>query len=209
MYFGAPDSPSRARIYDHGAKWGWDVETMRFEVQQRKGNANDTFRALMKHTAEEDTNAPALLVKEAMLVMSVSQEKLDLRDTSQIDRQSLGPKWLRQAPPVAWYSELVATAGEPVERQARPQSTLEQSIAASCEQYGGNIGAMNLRAMAVEGCTLKQASEGYAMRCISKMTDVHRARAKQGLTEEQAARVDALYVKLTAKASQMAEVFWI
>lgn len=209
MYFGAPDSPSRVRIYDHGAKWGWDVETMRFEIQQRKRNANDTFRSLMKQTADEDTNAPALLVKEAMLVMSVSREKLDLRDTSQIDRQALGPKWLRQAPPVAWYSELVATAGEPVERQARPQSTLEQSIAASTEQYGGNIGAHCLRAMAVEGCTLKQAGESYAMRCISKMSDMHRARAKEGLTEAEAARVDALYVKLTRKASELAEHFWV
>ena len=209
MYFGAPESPTRARIYDHGAKLEWDVPTMRFEVQQRKQNANDTFRALVKQTQVEDEDLPLLLEAEANLVKAVSREKLDLRDTTGVDREALGGKWLRKAPRVGWYSEMVDAPGAPVERQARPVPTLEQSLKAMVDQYGGKAGAWVLQTMAIEGCTLKQASEALAMRCIGSMGDQHRVLAKGGLTEAQQAQLDKLYGKIAPEASRIAEHAWI
>ena len=204
-YFGASDSPTRARIYSHGAKWDWSIPDIRFEVQQRKRNADDTFRALINLTKDEDVTEPLFLAKEANLVMAVSREKLDLRDTTGVDRERLGGKWLRKAPPVAWYSELVDAPGAPVERRARPVPTLPQSMEACVEQYGGNAGAWILQTMAKEGCTFKQASEAFGMRCVARMRDMHRVKAKQGLTEAEGVRVDKLYAKLANDASRVAE----
>ena len=208
QYFGTPESPTRVRVYRHGVKLGWDVEDLRFEVQQRKRNADDTFRSMCRYTQKEATDLPLLLVKEPTFVKNVLMEKLDLRDTSQIDRQEIGGKWLRKAPPVDWYFDLVNAPEAPVERTARPQPSLAQSVRAGVDQYGGNGGAYLLRVMATEGATLKQASEAVGMRCIGKMTDQHRARAKEGLTPAQQAKVDRLYAKLTNEAAQLAEVFW-
>ena len=207
-YFGAPDSPTRARIYDHGVKHDWSVPTMRFEVQQRKRNADDTFRALAKQVQVEVNNGPLLLEQEANLVKAISREKLDIRDTTDIDREKLGGKWLRKAPRVGWYAEMVDAPGAPVERTARPVPTLLQSIKASVDQYGGNIGAWAIHGMALEGCTLKQAAELYVLRCIGSMGEQHRARAKAGLTEAQQAEVDKLYAKLTTRGSFLAEHLW-
>lgn len=204
-YFGASDSPTRARIYSHGAKWDWSIPDIRFEVQQRKRNADDTFRALINLTKDEDVNEPLFLAKEANLVMAVSREKLDLRDTTGVDRERLGGKWLRKAPPVSWYSELVDAPGAPVERRARPVPTLPQSMEAGVEQYGGNVGAWILQTMAIEGCTFKQASEAYGIRCVARMRDMHRQKAKQGLTEAQGVQLDKLYAKYANEASRHAE----
>ena len=207
-YFGATDSPTRARIYDHGAKHNWDVPTIRFETQQRKRNADDTFRFLVKQQEKELDNAPLLLAVEANVCKLVSKEKLDLRDTTGIDREALGGKWLRKAPRLSWYADLIDAPGEPVERRARPVPTLEQSMRAMADQYGGNAGAWIIQTMAIEGCTLKQAAEALAMRCIGRMGDQHRAKAKTGLTAEEQAVVDRLYPKLTKEAAKAAEHAW-
>ena len=207
-YFGATDSPTIGRIYRHGAKHEWSIDDIRFEVQQRKRNADDTFRALVKQLIQESANGPLLLEKEANLVKAISREKLDIRDTSAIDRELLGGKWLRKAPRASWYAELVDAPGAPIERTSRPVPTLNQSIKASVDQYGGNIGAWAIHGMASEGCTLKQAAELYVLRCIGSMGDQHRARAKVGLTEAQSAEVDRLYSKLTVRGSFLAEHLW-
>ena len=207
-YFGTPDSPTRARIYDHGAKQGWEIPTMRFETQQRKRNADDTFRFLVNQLNKEVDTEPLFLVTEANVVKSVSREKLDLRDTTDIDREALGGKWLRKAPRLGWYAELVDAPGAPVERRARPVPTLEQSMSAMADQYGGNVGAWILQTMATEGCTLKQASEALVMRCIGRMADQHRVKAKISLSAAEQAVVDKLYAKLTPEASKMAEHSW-
>lgn len=208
MYWGTPDSPSRIRVYDHGAKWEWPVETLRFEVQQRKRNADDTFRALVNAVKAEVDTQPLFLAGEANLVKAVKREKADLRDTTDVDREALGGKWLRKAPRLKWYAELVDAPGAPVERTARPVPTLGQSMDASIDQYGGNIGAWCLQTMALEGCTFKQAAEAYVLRAVGKMTDVHRQRAKTGLTEDQQRQLDKLYAKYTTEASRMAEHSW-
>lgn len=207
-YFGATDSPTIGRVYDHGAKWGWDIPTLRFEVQQRKQNANDTFRSLVKTVSKEDENLPLLLEGEASLCKAVCREKLDLRDTTGVDREALGGKWLRKAPRLGWYAELVDAPGAPVERQARPVPTLAQSNRAMVDQYGGKVGALGLQTMAVEGCTIKQAGEALLLRCIGSMSDQHRALAKQGLTPEEAARVDRLFAKYQPEGARLAEFAW-
>ena len=207
-YFGAPDSPTIARVYSHGGKQGWSVPDIRFEVQQRKRNADDSFRALVKQVQKEVDTEPLFLEREANVVKAISREKLDIRDTTGIDREALGGKWLRKAPRVGWYAEMVDAPGAPVERTARPVPTLMQSIKASVDQYGGNIGAWALQGMATEGCTLKQAAELYVLRCIGSMGEQHRARAKVGLTDAEQAQVDKLYAKLTVTGSFLAEHLW-
>ena len=204
-YFGTPDSPTRARIYDHGVKHDWSVESLRLEVQQRKRNADDTFRALYQQTKSEKEDCPLLLEKEANLVKAVSREKLDLRNTAGVDREKLGGKWLRKSPRVGWYAQLVDAPGAPVERRARPVPTLHQTLDASIEQYGGSIGAWIIQTMADEGCTLKQASELYGKHCIARMRDQHRQRAKVGLDERGQHEVDRIYARLAEKCSKWAE----
>lgn len=207
-YFGAPESPSRVRVYDHGAKWEWPMPSMRFEVQQRKQNANDTFRALVNSVRSEVDSEPLFLAAEANLVKSISREKLDLRDTAGIDREALGGKWLRKAPRLKWYAELVDAPDVPVERRARPVPTLNQTMDAMVEQYGGAAGAWVLRTMAEEGCTLKQASEALARRFIGRMGDQHRARGKSGLSEKDAVVYDKHFAKLQPESARMAEHCW-
>ena len=160
-------------------------------------------------TASEDTTEPLFLVNEATLCKNVLMEKLDLRDTTGIDRKQLAGHWLRKAPRVEWYHDLVNAPEAPVERSARPLPSLNKSVNAMSDQYGGNAGAWLMHVMAEEGATLKQASETLAMRLISRMKDSHRARAKEGLTAAQQAKVDKLYTKLTAEAAQLAESFWM
>lgn len=206
-YFGASDSPTIGRIYSHGAKHGWDIPDIRFEVQQRKRNADDTFRALVNRTKEELTEGPLLLVKEANLVMSVSGEKLDIRDTSGIDRHAVGGKWLRKAPRAAWYDELISEAAAPVERRSRPVPTLDQTVRAGIDQYGGAKGAWYLRLMATEGASLEDAFKALCMREIAQMKDAHRQRAMAGLNKKQAAKVNRDYARLTKEAAQMTELY--
>lgn len=207
-YFGAPDSPTRVRIYDHGVKHQWSVPTMRIETQQRKRNADDTFRSLVKSAIKEVDNEPLLLVGEANLVKAVSREKADLRDTTGIDREKMGSKWLRKAPRLSWYAELVDAPGAPVERRARPVPTLGQSVSAGVAQYGGKNAAWFLRGMAVEGATQDQVGAAYVERCAAVMTEEHRAMAKEGLTAEQQARVDELYAHFTHHGPLIAEHLW-
>ena len=76
---------------------------------------------------------------------------------------------------------------------------------AGVEQYGGNIGAWILQTMAIEGCTFKQASEAYGIRCVARMRDMHRQKAKQGLTEAQGVQLDKLYAKYANEASRVSE----
>ncbi len=207
-YFGAPDSPTIARIYRHGGKHGWVIDDVRFEVQQRKRNADDTFRALVKQLMAEEFDSPLLLTKEANVVKAISREKLDIRDTSAIDREALGGKWLRKAPRVSWYSELVDAPGAPVERTSRPVPTLDQSVGAMIDQYGGKGGAHILQTMILEGCTIHQAAESLAMRMIGTMREQHRVLAKTGLTAAQGEELDVLYSRLSEEASRLAEYVW-
>ena len=208
-YFGATDSPTIGRVYRHGAKHDWSTDDIRFEVQQRKRNADDTFRALVRQLIQEATNGPLLLEKEANLVKAISREKLDIRDTSAIDRELLGGKWLRKAPRASWYAELVDAPGAPVERTSRPVPTLDQSVAAMIEQYGAKGGAWLLQTMVSDGCTLEQAAEGLGMRMIGMMREQHRVLAKNGLTDAQSVELDVLYSRLTSESSRLAEHAWI
>lgn len=207
-YWGAADSPTRIRVYDHGAKHEWPMPSLRIEVQQRKRNADDTFRSLVKSAKKEVDNEPLLLVAEANLVKAVSREKADLRDTTDIDREKMGSKWLRKAPRLSWYAELVDAPGAPVERRARPVPTLTQSVAAGVAQYGGKNGAWFMRGMALEGATEGQVGAAYVVRCMAVMTEEHRAMAKEGLTPEQQARVDELYAHYTQFGPYLAEHLW-
>ena len=208
VYYGATTSPTIARIYDHGVKLAWEEPSLRFEVQQRKHNARDTFLSLVRSLQPEDSASPLLLEAEANLCKAVLREKLDLRDTQGIDRKALGGNWLRSTRPVGWYRELVDAPGAPVERRARPVPTLNQSMRAMNEQYGGKVAAWIHQTMAVEECTLKQAAEALAMRCTGVMSDEHRALAKQGLTEAQQRRVDRSFAKYRNEATRLAEFAW-
>ena len=205
-YFGASDSPTIGRIYSHGAKHGWEIPDIRFEVQQRKRNADDTFRALVNRTKEELTEGPLLLVNEASLVMSVSGEKLDLRDTSSIDRSEVGGKWLRKAPRAAWYQELISEAAAPVERRSRPVPTLDQTVRAGIEQYGPSDAAWMMRLMVMEGASIEEASMALTWRRIAQMKDAHRQRAMAGMTKAQATKLQKLYARLTREAAQCTEI---
>lgn len=206
-YFGAADSPTIGRIYSHGVKHGWEIPDIRFEVQQRKRNADDTFRALVNRSKDEVTEGPLLLVKEANLVMSVSGEKLDIRDTSGIDRKELGSKWLRKAPRAAWYDELVTSTEAPVERRSRPVPTLDQTVNAGIQQYGGSDGAWMLRLMVTEGASIEEASMALAWRRIAQMKDAHRQKAMASMTKKEAVKLQKLYAQLTKKAAQMTELY--
>lgn len=207
QYFGSPESPTRARIYRHGAKLDWDIPDIRFEVQQRKRNANDTFRALVKTTREEAHVGPLLLANESILVKNVAMEKLDLRDTSQCDRAEMGSKWLRKAPRVSWYWDLVSAPEAPVERSAVPAKTLEQSVKAMKEQYGGKGFAKLLQVMATERCGLEPAAAMFALGMAQYCKEEHRAIAKQGLDADDQAEVDRLYTQLTKEAAFISEAF--
>ena len=207
QYFGSPESPTRARIYRHGAKLDWKIPDIRFEVQQRKRNANDTFRALVKTTREEAHVEPLFLVNESILVKNVAMEKLDLRDTSQCDRAEMGSKWLRKAPRVSWYWDLVSAPEAPVERSAVPAKTLEQSVKAMKEQYGGKGIAKLLQVMATERCGLEPAAAMFALGMAQFCKEEHRALAKQGLDADDAAYLDQLYAQLTKEAAYISESF--
>ena len=206
-YFGASDSPTIGRIYSHGAKHGWDIPDIRFEVQQRKRNADDTFRTLVNRAKDEVTEGPLLLVKEANLVMSVSGEKLDIRDTSGIDRKELGGKWLRKAPRAAWYEELVTCTEAPVERRSRPVPSLDQTVRAGIQQYGASRGAWMQRLMVKEGATVEQAAMALAWRDIAQMKDAHRQKAMAAMTKAEATKLQKLYARLTKEAAQMTELY--
>ena len=207
QYFGASESPTRARIYRHGAKHGWEIPDIRFEVQQRKRNASDTFRSLVKTISAEDNQSPLLLTGEANVTKNVLMEKLDLRDTSAISREKLGSKWLRKAPPVEWYFDLVTAPEAPVERSAVPVRSLVESEAACAAQYGGKVFARALQTMAVEGADLGAAGGMVLLRFAQHCKEEHRAQAKEGLSPEAQARVDELYAQLTKEAAWVSEVF--
>ena len=206
-YFGASDSPTIGRIYSHGAKHGWSIPDIRFEVQQRKRNADDTFRSLVKQTKEELTEGPLLLVNEANLVMSVSGEKLDLRDTSGIDRSEVGGKWLRKAPRAAWYDQLISEAAAPVERRSRPVPTLDQTVRAGIQQYGASDGAWICRLMVLEGASVEEAAMALTWRRLAQMKDAHRQKAMAGMTKAQATKLQKVYARLTKEAAQMTELY--
>lgn len=136
QYFGGKASMCLARVYDHGAKWGWEVPTIRLEVQMRRTWADDHFRRLrdrankaMRHE-HEPNDVEETTVKEALA------QHLDLRDTSQWAGKRKPKNWAQAAPKLDWYEKALEGKHDPLKPTYRPSSDLWKTREAGCAQYG-------------------------------------------------------------------------
>lgn len=136
QYFGSTQSQVMVRVYDHGADKDWERESMRFEIQFRKQWADDHFRRLASRCQLERGKEPLLVEQEELTVKQSLQQHFDLRDTSAVNRSEKPSKWLRKAPKVSWYQELVEAPAGTVEKQYRPAADCYRAREVGCEQYG-------------------------------------------------------------------------
>lgn len=136
QYFGSPQSEVQARVYDHGVEHGWEQASMRIELQFRKRWADDHFRRLADRCRLERGKDPLLIRQEELTVKQALGQHFDLRDTSAVDRTQSPSKWLRKAPQVDWYQDLIKAPAATIEKSYKPTSDLWRSREAGCAQYG-------------------------------------------------------------------------
>ena len=152
QYFGSTQSQVMVRVYDHGADKGWAQESMRFELQFRKQWADDHFRRLAERLRLERGKAPLLVEQEELTVKQALQQHFDLRDTSAVNRSENPSKWLRKAPQVDWYQDLVKAPAGTVEKRYKPATDLYRARQVGCEQYGAKM-AMTVIHQAIQNNT--------------------------------------------------------
>lgn len=136
QYFGSRDSNIRLRIYDHGAKQGWNRPSLRVECQLRKQAADDHFRRLTERCKAERDTPPILIAEEMRTVKDALAQHADLRDTSKWAGRPRPRKWRQEAPVPGWWERMLEHKHDPLALTHKQQVEWERSRQVGCEQYG-------------------------------------------------------------------------
>lgn len=144
QYFGSPESNVRIRTYDHGAKHGWDIPSLRVEAQIRKRYADDHFRRMGARCAEQRELPPLLITAEEVSVKDALEQHADWRVTSKWEGKVRPTKWRQTAPKAEWWKEILQHRGDPAQLSHRPQVTLERASAACHQQYGRKTSMLDI-----------------------------------------------------------------
>lgn len=136
QYFGSPQSNTRLRIYDHGAKHDWQIPSLRVEAQLRKEVADQHFRRLADRCYNERHADPLFVTQEERTVKDTLSQHADLRDTTAWEGRPKPRNWAQNAPRPAWYDQMLQHKADPLQLAHRAELDWDRTMDAFQEQYG-------------------------------------------------------------------------
>ena len=169
QYFGSPQSNVRLRIYDHGAKHGWQTPSLRVEAQLRKEVADRHFRRLYNRCTEEADVEPLLVCQEELTVKDALAQHAPFKDTTKWQGRKKPRKWAQEASEPAWWEEMLAHKGKPLDVTHKPQLDLNRTMAAMKEQYGRKFFIWSRAVAAQKGMSTAEVADEFLLECASQL----------------------------------------
>ena len=139
QYFGSPQSNVRLRIYDHGAKHGWEPPSLRVEAQLRKEVADQHFRRLYLRCTEEADTDPLLVCQEQRTVKDALKQHAQFKDTSRWEGRKKPRKWAQSSTEPAWWDEVLSHDADPLTLTHKAELDWDKTMLALKEQYGRKL----------------------------------------------------------------------
>ena len=207
QYFGSTQSQVMVRVYDHGADKGWEQESMRFELQFRKQWADDHFRRLASRLQLERGKKPLFVEQEELTVKQALQQHFDLRDTSNVNRSEKPSKWLRKAPKVSWYQELVEAPAGTVEKQYKPAADCYRAREVGCEQYGAKQVMTVLHQAVVHNTTIQEEAVNLVLQMAQHLKADHIEELRRMCRTADPEAIDSAIRELTEQGALYGEHF--
>ena len=169
QYFGSTQSNVRLRIYDHGAKHGWQTPSLRVEAQLRKDVADQHFRRLAERCYSEQDADPLFVTQEELTVKDALAQHADLKDTTQWKGRPKPRNWAQKAKAPDWYAEMLEHRDNPLTVAQRAELDWDKTMAALKEQYGRKLFLWSRREAACKGKTTAEVLEDFVLSCASKL----------------------------------------
>ena len=169
QYFGSTQSNVRLRIYDHGAKHGWQTPSLRVEAQLRKDVADQHFRRLAERCYSEADADPLFVEQEEITVKDALVQHADLRDTSQWKDRPKPRNWAQKAKTPSWYKEILDHRADPLTVAQRAELDWDKTMEALKEQYGRKLWLWSRREAACKGKSTADVLEEFVTSCGTKL----------------------------------------
>ena len=169
QYFGSPQSQVRLRIYDHGAKHGWQTPSLRVEVQARKETADAWFRRMGRRAYDERHAEPLLIKGEAQTVKDALNQHADFRDTSAYEGRPKPKKWAQSAPRPAWWDEMVGQEPDNMKIQTHLEIDLDRARDVCIDQYGRKLWLLMALSRLRKDQSFEDFWNSFALGCANKL----------------------------------------
>lgn len=169
QYFGSPQSRVRLRIYDHGAKHGWQAPSLRVEAQLRKELADQHFRRLAGRCYDERHVEPIFVAQEERTVKDALDQHADFRDTSAWEGRPKPRKWAQTAERPAWWDEMLSHKADPLDLQYKVDTELTRAVEVMVEQYGRKLFLFTYREALSKGKSSEQVLHELMISCAGKL----------------------------------------
>jgi hypothetical protein len=169
QYFGSPQSNVRVRIYDHGAKHGWQTPSLRVETQLRKDTADQHFSRLGDRCISESTADPLFVSQEERTVKDALMQHADLKDTTAWAGRPKPRNWASEAPRPDWYAEMLSHTADPLTIAHKAELDWDRTMEACIEQYGRKFFLEISRLALVEERSTADVLEDFYVNCAKKL----------------------------------------
>jgi hypothetical protein len=169
QYLGSPQSNVRLRIYDHGAKHGWGIPSLRVEGQLRKDTADQHFRRLYLRCVSEHEADPLFVGAEERTVKDALKQHAQLKDTSQWAGRKKPRKWAQTAPDASWWTEMLEHEADPLTLTHKAELDWDKTMGAMVEQYGRKLFLWSTREALTRGITSAEVMDQLRINCAAKL----------------------------------------
>ena len=169
QYFGSPQSNVRLRIYDHGAKHGWQTPSLRVEAQLRKDVADQHFRRLHTRCQSEWDVDPLFVCQEEETVKDTLKQHATLKDTSMWEGRRKPRRWAQTAPEPAWWGEMLDHKADPLTLTHRAELDWDKTMKAMIEQYGRKLFLWATREALERNMTSAEVMDELRINCAQKL----------------------------------------
>lgn len=169
QYFGSPQSQVRLRIYDHGAKHGWELPSLRVEVQARKETADAWFRRMARRAYDERHVEPLLISGEARTVKDALNQHADFRDTSAYEGRPKPKKWAQSASRPAWWKEMLGQDPDNLKIQTHLEIDLDRAREVCQDQYGRKLWLLMALSRLRDDQSFEDFWRSFALGCANKL----------------------------------------
>lgn len=169
QYFGSPQSNVRLRIYDHGAKHGWETPSLRVEAQLRKEVADQHFRRLYLRCTEEVDSDPLLVCQEQRTVKDALKQHAQFKDTTRWEGRKKPRKWAQESSEPAWWEEMLSHDADPLQITHKADLDLQRTMVALKEQYGRKFWLFITACCYNNGLESPDALQAFYLECAAKL----------------------------------------
>ncbi len=157
------------RIYDHGAKHGWQTPSLRVETQLRKDTADQHFSRLGDRCISESTADPLFVSQEERTVKDALMQHADLKDTTAWAGRPKPRNWASEAPRPDWYAEMLSHTADPLTIAHKAELDWDRTMEACIEQYGRKFFLEISRLALVEERATADVLTDFYVNCAKKL----------------------------------------